>query len=347
MNTRESKGRTTNPPHLVRSSSTLRILLNVASVDATDESDIAALAPAGAPGVLDDPVVGAGGRVDAPTDKEHGVVDRVGGAASGSHDAAEVRVELGGIDGDGERAVGHEVLLHLGGLVGIKVVDVGDLDNGLGGAESAGGADALVGVGSLGHETAVALGPLEGSVGPATVAARVSGIAIDELLLGERDELARLDKVSTLSSTDGRESPAGTAGGLVLDSDDSTLGSPVVGGGDSTDVDSVERDGLTVGRDVEVGEELVGVLVGELGDTVGGLGIDVVVVGSDLHVLLEDLVATDLLLDRLVGLEELLLEVGPGGVVLVGEAKSSAGHQSKDSNNSLHFLYEVSREKIK
>jgi len=75
------------------------VLLNTASVLASDETDIALLTPAGAPRVTDDPV-DSGARL-TPADNVDGVVDG-SGAAGAVHDAASVRLHLVGIEVDGD-----------------------------------------------------------------------------------------------------------------------------------------------------------------------------------------------------------------------------------------------------
>jgi hypothetical protein len=67
----------------------------------------------------------------------------------------------------------------------------------------------------------------EGLVLPATVAAVVDGRAVDEGLLRIAIELSGGDIVSTLNSTNGGESPAGTALSLVLDGSDGSFSTPV------------------------------------------------------------------------------------------------------------------------
>jgi len=77
----------------------------------------------------------------------------------------------------------------------------------------------------------VFLGPVESGSFVTTIAAESDNFgAVNELLLRERDKLARFDLVSTLKSTGGGEGPAGTALALILNGGDSTFVSPVDGG---------------------------------------------------------------------------------------------------------------------
>jgi hypothetical protein len=52
-------------------------------------------------------------------------------------------------------------------------------------------------------------------------------VAIDEVLLGQRHQLAGLHKDGALDVSDGRESPAAAAAALVLDGRHGALGAPV------------------------------------------------------------------------------------------------------------------------
>lgn len=81
-----------------------RELVEAALSVATNNAVEALLTPAGAPAVLDDPVVlGALGTVAHDGDT---VVEAGGGAEQGVGDAAEVELHGASVDGDGEGAVG-------------------------------------------------------------------------------------------------------------------------------------------------------------------------------------------------------------------------------------------------
>ena len=86
----------------------------------------------------------------------------------------------------------------------------------------------------LGVEAVVVPDVLEGEVHEAAAAAVVAvlGRAVDEVLLGEGDELARLAEVLPLERARGGEGPAGAALALVLDRGHRALLPPVdLGGG--------------------------------------------------------------------------------------------------------------------
>ena len=84
-----------------------------------------------------------------------------------------------------------------------------------------------VGVVLLGADATVGNDVLESVVHQTTVATVGVGIAIDELLLRKVVEGTGLDGNDTFNGSDGRESPAGTAGSLILDGVDSSLLSPI------------------------------------------------------------------------------------------------------------------------
>jgi hypothetical protein len=125
----------------------------------------------------------------------------------------------------------------------------------------------------------VRLGVLESVLLETTVATVVTpleaGGAVNELLLGERDEATGGEEVSTFEGTSGGESPAGTALTLILDSGDGTLGSPVnVSVGDGF----TEVHVLTILLEVtSTAESLSVFLLGHIGENV------VSVNGSQVH----------------------------------------------------------------
>ena len=171
------------------------------------ELDVALVTPAGVPGVLDSPVLSAIG-FSALTDDEHGVV-QIGAAVGAVEDASRIELEDKSVslNGDDQR------LLLEGGGHAIGIVGRGPLVSR--GVEASTLLAVLV-AGRLGavardvrvvslKDGLVALEILDGLVLPASVAAVVGSRARDELLLGERLELAVLDLVGTLDTTGGRE----------------------------------------------------------------------------------------------------------------------------------------------
>jgi len=126
-------------------------------------------------------------------------------------------------------------------------------------------------------------------------------VAMHEVLLGERNNLAVLDLVSTLHSTGGEERPARAAGAMVLDRGHGTGGGPVHGG----------RDGSHVGRG---------------GVHVGGGGSGVLLLEAEVHSLSPLLHGHvgELVVAKLVGGVKLV--VGLNNIVVVGEVLEH-GHE--------------------
>jgi hypothetical protein len=97
--------------------------------------------------------------------------------------------------------------------------------------------------------------------------------------------------VAALSGTGGGEGPAGTALSLVLDSSDSSFGSPVEGGGSSNG--GFEVAGLVdvASGDLDSVEDSSELLVGQVSEFVHGQGVSSVlgiVLVNELLVVLED-----------------------------------------------------------
>jgi hypothetical protein len=128
----------------------------------------------------------------------------------------------------------------------------------------------------------VGLGVGEGSVHHTTVAAHVQPGAVNQLLLGEGDEVTGLDLVSALEGTSGGERPAGSALTLVLDGGDSSLGNPV---DLISEVGVIKLDSLVLSLDIIDGfvtEELFSFFLGPVGHVVdaNSMGVGRVVVVS-------------------------------------------------------------------
>eukprot|EP00047_Mylnosiga_fluctuans_P019227 m.80297 g.80297 ORF g.80297 m.80297 type:complete len:442 (-) comp8035_c0_seq2:29-1354(-) len=302
--------------------------------------DVTLQTPGGAPGVLDDPVVLAGG--GAVADSEDTMVQL--GAASRLEDTGLVELEGGlvSLDGDGDGLLGdgsNELSLLVLGDIGVG----GDLADDLGslGGLALVGASGSVGVVGLAGDATVLLDVLEGVVHQTTVAALVAlgGGAIHEVLLGEGDEVLGGLEVGTLERASGGERPARAALALVLDGGDGTLGAPV----DITGVDLREGDLVADARGVE-GAEVGGLELsqGEISELVhangegvlASLGLSVVLVDV-VDVVLEDLEAQSLLSSR-VGLAEGGLELGELGLHGGGGRREGDGSKCQDGDNGLH-----------
>lgn len=137
-------------------------------------------------------------------------------------------------------AVGRDLKTHLRGVdclpaaleLGRLGLDVGDfevLEEHLG--TPAAGVALLAEVRTLVlQDGTVGLQELEGVLGPAAVAAVFGGVAVDQLLLGQFEQVLVLEREPGLSGRDGRERPARPALALVLHWVDHVRGvSPVEG----------------------------------------------------------------------------------------------------------------------
>ena len=218
-----------------------RLLGDTADVGGSD-LDVAGLTPGGAPGVLDEEVLLT--VLSAIADSEDTVV-KLGSAGGTSDNTTGVALEghSVGLDGDRDGLFGNGGLEGSTRLIGGDIVESSD-GNGTaffhGLIASSGSASSRgVRIGVLSDHGGL-LGILESVVHQTTIATRVDGGALDELLLREGDEVASGNLMSTLHGSSGGEGPAGTALSLVLDGGDGTLGDPVdligeVGGGEVLD----------------------------------------------------------------------------------------------------------------
>lgn len=173
------------------------------------DSDVTLFTPDGGPGVLDDPVTLSA--LVSVTNSEDGVV-KGGSALLGGEDSGMVGLEdslvsLNG-DGDGLQVEGRLEGINVAGLdhnigVGTNLT--------LGGIVGAVTIEGGVRVVSLEHER-VGLCVIEGSLLETTVATKVQISdtlgAVNEVLLGKRDEVTSGNEVGTFESTSGGESPA-------------------------------------------------------------------------------------------------------------------------------------------
>ena len=202
-------------------------------------SDVTTLTPGVAPGVLHLPV--ADTVVDTVTDGQDTVV-QVGAASASVHTRrVQLEAKLVGFDGDRDGLLVNGVFQRRFG-VGLHVGVRADGGAGHSAARRRLARTLVTVAGSvrvvfLGTETTVSLDPLEGSIHLTAVAAHVGeASARNQLLLGERHELAVLVVVSTFQGTGGGEGPARAAGTLVLHVGDTALRNPVPVGGVALDL---------------------------------------------------------------------------------------------------------------
>jgi hypothetical protein len=204
-----------------------RGVVDQALVLALLDADVALLTPRRSPRVLDDPVRRLVLIVEA--NGEHAVVDLARDAVG--HDAAGVRLPRGGVDADGNRAVGEHLVRNRVLIVGNVLVsgDLGAVRVARGLARWCNTVAGDVGVAVLGRNlTAAGLHqPLESVVHEAAVAAIAGGVARHQVLLRQRHELVVLDEPLALDVAGGREGPARAALALVLDGRHGALGAPV------------------------------------------------------------------------------------------------------------------------
>merc|ERR1719206_1384901 len=177
---------------------------------------IAVVAPGGVP----QPVGGAGVLIDAVADSQNTVVEVFGAAFLIPVDALAVELErlVAGIDGNTARTLGGKSSLQsmFVTLLNINKANVpGALVMGV---VTARVVLSLVRVGLLSVDASVVLDVLEGGVHEPTVAALVAVLAaaVDQVLLGEADQVAGRPVVHRLESSRRGEAPAGAALALVL-----------------------------------------------------------------------------------------------------------------------------------
>ena len=296
-------------------------------------AEVTLLTPVGIPGVLDDPVLHASLSISVVTDGEDGVVDLLIALVN---DSTLVEMEDAGIENDGDGVHGNGVLEGL--LIHLRKDNATSrLDNNLALVILAVLVSSVVGILLLSAETLV-VDVVQSAPGPASVATLVlvlgdSG-AIDQLLLRQGDQLTRVDEVSSLDGTSGREGPAGSARGLVLDGGDGTLISPVDSLGSITEHGGhTARAGSGIlSASAELVKELLLSNISELVHTHGPVVVLGVVDSNLLQVLVEHSHTVVVLLSRRVELAILLLEVQELG----GAEISSESHSKKNENNSLH-----------
>jgi len=269
--------------------------------------------------------------------------------ARGIIDTARVEAPVGGINTDRERSVVVEssdhgvlvvvneeplaevildlALVELAGLVNtdIRIVRLRDHTD----ADSIGE--------SIGHETTVA----------ALIANLLSGarelhavlLTVDKLLLRDKRKLLVGKEPCTLHVASGRESPAGTAVGLVLHFSDGTVINPVLlirVGSEAVVGKSVTTRDLTDRHDAEVlGGELLLSKIGKLVKSEDTLALTVKVTNKSV-VALESIVAGDVLLSIVV---DLTMLDGPVDELLVNISSEDAANKKCNCNkNSLHCI---------
>jgi len=309
---------------------------------ATSKTEEALLTPSDIPRVLDDPVLGT--PLLTITNNENTVV-HAGVRASGIIDTAVVEAPVGSINTNRERAVGVKSSDH-GVLVLIDESPLGEVVLDLALVELASLVNTLVRIviladhtdtdsisESVGHETAITA-----VITDLLSSAREDHailLTVDKLLLRDNRELLVGNKVSTLHSTSGRESPARTTVGLVLNLGDSTIINPVLGSRVVTDGirDSVDTRELTDRHHTKVlGGELLLSKISKLVKSKDTLLLTVKVLNES-KVALESLVADSLLLSTVVNL--VVLD-GPLNELVIDVRGENTGDDESNDKDSLH-----------
>ena len=184
-----------------------RLHLDTADTGSLDGSDldVSSLTPGSTPGVSDEVVVLA--RLGSVSNSGHGVIE-VCSAGSGVENTGGISLEDEGIglNGDGGWS-GSDGSLKLGNGVGLNVL-VG-LNGNLSGEGGVLACSIHGGVGVVLLEVfGLLLSILEGGILPSSIASIGGGVAVNELLLREGEEVSGGDEVSSLDGSSGGESPA-------------------------------------------------------------------------------------------------------------------------------------------
>jgi len=307
------------------------VLLNAASVLASNDTEVTLLTPAGAPRVTDEPV-DSGARL-TPANNVDGVSDG-GGAARAVHDAALVGMHLASIEVDGDDTSVVDGSLD-GRDAGANVADSGDLDLDLGSNILASALLGSVAVGRVEHHTLLGIG--HGIRGAATIAAVAGSDTVDELLLREHRRSLLLGLgIGASHGGNGREGPARTARCLVADGRDPALVAGIPGGGKSSNLLSsgLSSNLVNLGK-LDLAVELLREAVRDGGHAILSVVTKGVVLSSLLHVGVEDLITTSFLGVRLVGLAIGGLVGLPERIDLEGKSAGSSSEEGKGIN-SLH-----------
>jgi len=304
--------------------------------------DVSANSPVSSPGVLDKPVIRRG---DSPSNSQDTVVQLRGRAGRLVVDSAGVELEGGvaGINGDGGGALADGRLQAIF-RTRLNIGEALFCGSRVGGRVLASSVLSSVGVGGLSVNTTIGNDVSHGLSHQTTIATLISlGIrAVNQVLLRQGDQLVGSQEVAALNGASGGEGPAGTALALILDASDSTLVSPVEGGG-QINMKVLEGGGLVdiALRNTETSEHADKFIIGQITELVHSNSEATVSreVVDEVKILLVVLEAN---LELIVGIGLLLLvhPVNEGVLVLQsGEGQSQRGReeQSENSKNFEHF----------
>jgi len=313
---------------------------------ATDKTDVTLLTPGCTPRVLDEPVFST--LLSTITNKKDTVV-HTSRRARGIIDTARVEAPVLSINTDRKRTVSvkssdhgllivvnHELLAEV--ILDLALVNLASLVN----------TDIRIVLlrlhtntdsirESIGHQTTIAT-----LITDLLSCARIDHallITVDKLLLRDDGELLVSDEPGTLHVASGRESPAGTAVGLILDMSDSTVLDPILRLGivgklvdrkSSSTRDLIDRKNTKI-----LGGEFLLSKIGKLVKSESALALTVKVTDKCI-VALESVVAGDVLLSIVV---DLTMLDGPVDELIINVGSKSAADKDSDSNkNSLHCV---------
>jgi len=191
---------------------------------------------------------------------------------------------------------------------------------------------------SIGHETTIAA-LITDLLGGARIDHAIL-LAIDKLLLRDDRELLVGNKPGTLHAASGREGPAGTTVGLILNVGNSTVLTPILGVRIVTTTavgESHTTRKLVDGESTEVlGSELFLSKIGKLVKSEHTLALTVKVTNKSV-VALESIVAGNVLLSTVV---DLTILDGPVNELIINvESESAGGENSKSNKDSLHCFF--------
>jgi len=297
------------------------------------------------PRVLDEPVLGT---VVLTITTEKNTVVHSGRGAETVIDTVAVESPVSGIKSNSERTVGVKTSNH-GLLLAVDITPLGEVILDLALVELASLSNTLVriilladhtntdGIGeSIGHETTLAT--VIAVLLSTTREDHAIVLTVDKLLLRDKRKLLVGNKVGTLHSTSGRESPAGTAALLVLDRSDGTVLNPVLLLGI---VIIIIRDGfqarhLVDGHHTKVlGSKLFLRKISKLVELESSLATLTVEVTDKSPVALEVVVTIHVLLRSGVNLT---VFVAPINELFIDVNGKNCTDEKGNKNNSLHFI---------
>lgn len=203
-------------------------------VTVTGHEDISLISPVSRPGVLDDPVVLS--VKSSVSDSKDLMIEE-----ASSTSALWLVVDSRGVEAEGiNRGInGDSDWSNSDSALESWLAELSDVDVSLNGdsrSEIIGTTESILSeiwIVSLSSNSSVIDHPLEGRGSESSIAssglllAPVDPSAVDDLLLGDRDEVSGLDGPGSLDGSSRSECPARSTGTLILDHGDGTAGGPV------------------------------------------------------------------------------------------------------------------------